>query len=205
MENLLQIVGEFVSLIYMREEGRITKTCKRYNISGQAHGLTFSCFHNQKFLSRPRTCQWLVMSILRAKEKHNFSLWAYVFMPDHVHLLIFPRNKEYSISKILQSIKQPVSSKAIAYLKENAPSALKKLSTGQKSRPYRFWQKGGGYDRNMTKVDTLIDSLRYIHLNPVRKKLVESPNGWYYSSAAQWDGLDAGPLPIDKSDWPAFI
>jgi len=125
-------------------------------------------------------------------------------MPDHVHLLIFPRNKDYSISKILQSIKQPVSAKAIAYLKEHAPASLKKLSTGQKSRPYLFWQKGGGYDRNMTEVDTLIESVRYIHLNPVKKKLVEKPNDWYYSSAVQWDGLDAGPLPIDKSDWPAF-
>ena len=126
-------------------------------------------------------------------------------MPNHVHLVIFPKDEGYSISKILQSIKQPVSTKALAYLKQNNSALLEKLATNDKSRPYRFWQKGGGYDRNMRKVDTLIEAVRYIHNNPVRKGLAEKPNDWYYSSASQWDGFETGPITIDKHDWPAFV
>ncbi|OHB61113.1 MAG: hypothetical protein A2167_08085 [Planctomycetes bacterium RBG_13_46_10] len=74
----------------MQEDRFIKKKCKRYNISGHAHELTFSCYRNQKFLLSDRTCQWLIESIEKAKVKHNFSLWAFVFMPDHVHLLIKP-------------------------------------------------------------------------------------------------------------------
>ncbi len=79
----------------------ITKKCKRYNNPGHAHELTFSCYRNQKFLLSERVCKWLIESIEKAREKNKFSLWAYVFMPDHVHLLIQPTIEQYNISNIL--------------------------------------------------------------------------------------------------------
>jgi len=124
--------------------------------------------------------------------------------PDHVHLLIRPRKRDYSVSSILQSIKQPVAAKARAYLKRENPSGLKHLATGQQDRKYHFWQKGGGYDRNITRTDTLIEAVKYMHLNPVRKGLVDVPEQMYYSSAAAWASVADGPLPIDRNDWPIF-
>jgi hypothetical protein len=38
------------------------KKCRRYNNPRDAHFLTFSCFRRQPFLSRHRTCRWLVDS-----------------------------------------------------------------------------------------------------------------------------------------------
>ena len=59
------------------------KTCKRYDIPGDAHALTFSCFHGQPFLSKDRTRTWLVEALDRARSKHSFHIWAYVIMPEH--------------------------------------------------------------------------------------------------------------------------
>jgi len=183
--------------------GRIyTKQCHRYNVEGHAHELTFSCCHNKAFLTAERVCKYLVDSIASSRKKHQFDLWAYVFMPNHVHLLIYPRTAEYSISSILLSIKQPVSRRAMFYLKNHNPNGLKHLETRQTHRPYQFWQKGGGYDRNMTKVRTVIDSVRYLHNNPVRKGLVKSADEWHYSSAADWQGSIQGPIPIDFDSFP---
>ncbi|MHC4642296.1 MAG: REP-associated tyrosine transposase [Planctomycetota bacterium] len=188
----------------METEHFIRKTCKRYNIPKHAHELTFSCYGNQKFLLSDRICQWLIESVERAREKHNFSLWAFVFMPDHVHLLIKPMDEEYSISNILKDIKTDTARKAVKYLKENKPSELSKLNTAQRYRKYRFWQKGGGYDRDIIKESTLIDSVEYIHNNPLRKSLVDEPGKWYYSSYNCWmNGVDE-PLRIDKETWPLF-
>ena len=181
-----------------------TKRCHRYNVAGNAHELTFSCHDNRPFLLAERTCKYLVDSIITSREKYEFDLWAYVFMPSHVHLLICPKRAKYSISDILLSIKQPVSRKAVTYLKKNNPDGLKYLATSQIYRPYRFWQKGGGYDRNITKVKTIIDSVHYLHNNPVRKELVESAEQWYYSSAADWQGVRQGPIPIDFDSFPAI-
>ena len=179
-----------------------TKRCHRYNFAGHAHELTFSCYQNRAFLSAERVCKYLVDSIISSREKHQFDLWAYVFMPDHVHLLICPKGPQYSISDILLSIKQPMSRKAINYLKKSNPAGLKCLATSQQYRPYRFWQKGGGYDRNITKVKTIIDSAHYIHNNPVRKRLVKTADEWYYSSAADWQDIRQGPIPIDFDSFP---
>ncbi len=126
-------------------------------------------------------------------------------MPDHVHLLIRPRRDQYSISEILQAIKQPVAVKAITWLRKNNPQGLRLLETDQAHRQYRFWRKGGGYDRNITRTDSLTEVVRYIHANPLRKGLAETPEQWYYSSAAEWSGLREGPLRIDKDDWPVFV
>ncbi|NLX99777.1 MAG: hypothetical protein GXY83_27080 [Rhodopirellula sp.] len=48
-----------------------------------------------------------------AREKHGFDLWAWVVMPEHVHLLIYPKLPGYRIDKILASIKRPVARNAI--------------------------------------------------------------------------------------------
>jgi len=180
-----------------------TKRCRRHNATGHAHELTFSCYDNQPFLAQARFCGYLVESIVSSREKHQFDIWAYVFMPNHVHLLVCPREPEYSISNILLSIKQPVARKAANYIRSSDPDSLKFMATSQAYRPYRFWQKGGGYDRNMTKTQTIIELVRYIHNNPVRKGLVETPDQWYYSSAANWQNIRQGPIPIDFDSFPS--
>jgi len=182
---------------------RYTKRCERWNRAGHAHELTFSCYGGHPFLARERTCCWLVDSINNARSKHEFGLWAYVFMPNHVHLILCPRKEDYSISSILLSIKQPVARKAIGYLRIHNPAGLRLLATGQPAKPYQFWQKGGGYDRNLVSVKILIEAVRYIHNNPVRKGFVETPDQWHYSSAADWDGTRPGPIPIDHDSFPA--
>ena len=185
----------------MVEKEKHRKRCQRYNIPGHAHELTFSCYRGQKFLSRQRVCDYLVQAILAAREKHSFSLWAYVFMPEHVNLLICPNRQNYSISGILQGIKQPVGRRCIMYLRQHNPIGLKWLETGQNDRPYRFWQDGGGYDRNITKDKTLVKVVDYLHRNPVRRGLVASEYEWRWSSIHLWKGED-GPLPVDFDSWP---
>ena len=41
------------------------KTCKRYDIAGHAHELTFTCFHGFKLLSKDRTRRWLIEAVDR--------------------------------------------------------------------------------------------------------------------------------------------
>jgi putative transposase len=60
------------------------------------------------------------------------------------------------------------------------------LAKGKKGgEVFRFWQPGGGYDRNITDKDTLVRMIDYIHENPVRKGLVTDPLDWKWSSLSQ--------------------
>lgn len=171
---------------------------RNYNEPGHAHELTFSCFRGFQFLKAERTCEWLHDAIIAARKTHAFDLWAFVFMPEHVHLIVHPRQPVYEIELILQSIKEPVGRKVVDYLREYAPEWLPRIAVtkGDRTR-YHFWQKGGGYDRNVIEPHTLLSMIDYIHMNPVRRGLVERAMDWQWSSAAYWQAGGSSPILLD--------
>jgi hypothetical protein len=70
---------------------------------------------------------------------------------------------------------------------------------------YRFWQRDGGYDRNVVEPDTAFQETEYIHNNPVRRGLSAKPEDWIWSSAADFAGVRAGPLRIDRESLPVIV
>src|SRR5262249_2061581 len=145
------------------------------------------------------TCQWLVESILEARQELRFDLWAYVFMPEHVHLIVHPRGVPSNVAAILKAIKGPVGSRAMSFLEEHSPECLPVLTRrrGQKTERL-FWMSGGGYDRNVIEPATLMVMVEYVHRNPVRRGLVERPEDWRWSSAAWYLGAGESPLVPDR-------
>jgi len=172
---------------------------RNYNIPGQAHELTFCCYQRFKFLKAERTCNWLADSINAARHDLEFDLWAYVFMPDHVHLIIYPRARIYDIAVIRTAIKKPISKVALSWLRENDPQWIPRLTRNRGRRiETHFWQSGGGYDRNIESREALLMMIDYIHLNPVRKGYADRPEEWKWSSAGHFLGLSKSSLDVDS-------
>ena len=178
------------------------KRIRHFDVPHHAHELTFSCYHQLPLLNNDRTRSWLAAAVHRARETHYFHVWAYVFMPEHVHLLLWPTQPSYSTGRILQAIKQPVARRELNYRRAHGPAALERLAKGQQHAPHRFWQDGSGYDRNVTSVETLQSMVDYIHNNPVRRRLVGGPGDWQWSSFRAWTGAGDGPLAIDLESFP---
>src|SRR5262249_32759589 len=101
-------------------DGTIRKLRRSFNDIGHAHELTFPCYQGLPLLSKDRSRQWVVEALVSARQKHRLELWAYVIMPEHLHVLMLPRG-EYEMEDILKSIKLSISKKAIAYLRGNWP------------------------------------------------------------------------------------
>jgi putative transposase len=182
------------------------RSMRRPNVNepGHAHELTFSCFHGFAFLKAERTCQWLAEAIDEARLKHDFALWAYVFMPEHVHVLIFPKRPQYDIAVTRKAIKEPVGRKALKYLRAEAPEWLPRLEVKRGTQiEHCFWQAGGGYDRNAFEPETLLAMIEYIHANPVRRGLVERPELWKWSSSGWYEGKN--PLRPDPIDFGGLL
>jgi putative transposase len=185
---------------------RIRKRVRHYNEPGHAHFLTCSCFHRLPLLSKDRSRQWCVDALADARTKHAFDLWAWVIMPEHIHVLLYPRHPVYDMAKIVWSIRQPVGVNAIRYLRQHAPEYLERLTVRNRTRTYRrFWQAGPGMDCNITDIRGVHQVIDYIHMNPVRRGLVERPEDWPWSSARDWLGLPGCPLPVDKTIPPMLI
>jgi putative transposase len=177
------------------------KRCRRFHEPGQAHELTFSCYHRLPLLGREQTCRWLAAAINQARTELGFHLWAYVFMPEHVHLLLWPGAAPFDTSTVLWKIKQPVARRAIAFIRRVNDAWLEKLTIhrGDGKLEWRFWQVGGGYDRNLWEPLTAYRVVAYFHENPVRRGLVSRPEEWQWSSARWYAGIRPVPLEIDPT------
>jgi putative transposase len=180
------------------------KTCKAIDEPGHAHALTFSCYCRQRFLSGDRSRLWAVEAIRRACDEHQFHLWAYVVMPEHVHLLVWPTKPRYSTSAFLKSLKQSVTARAVSFVRRHAPAFLERMTDRQPNGKIaiRFWQRGRGYDRNLWEPRPIWETVDYIHANPVRRGLCQRPEDWPWSSAAYYLGGQTGYLEIDHGSLP---
>jgi|SRR5581483_1945468 len=177
----------------------VEKRRRRYSEPGQPRELTFSCYRRYAFFSRERTCAWFCQALEAARAKFGFQIWAYVVMPDHIHLLVYPGEAATEMSRFLQAVKQPVARQALEYLAAHAPPWLARLTVREGARVrHRFWQPGGGYDRNITSSASLRAMIDYIHANPVRRGLVANILDWEWSSARWYAGIR--PVKIEMDD-----
>lgn len=146
----------------------------------------------------------MVEAIDRARTRHGFHLWAYVVMPEHVHVLLCPTTAEYSISGILTTMKKSVSMRALEFVEKHSPAFLGQMEDRQPNGKvsHRFWQRGGGYDRNLTEPKSVWAEIAYIHANPVRRGLCERPVEWLWSSAIEMESPGTGSLRLDRETIP---
>jgi putative transposase len=191
-------------------DGTIRHLRRSKNHPRHAHELTFSCVGSLPLLNRDPVKQFVIDALDRARARHNFSLWAYVIMPNHVHLLLMPRAAEYRISVILKAIKQPVAFRALECCRArkleaatSGPRARQgwqgqpEVALGRQTIERRFWQPGGGYDCDIISLRALHSAIDYIHLNPVRAELVKNPTDWEWSSARWYAGEAEVKLKMD--------
>ena len=127
------------------------------------------------------TCQ----AMDEARVSCGLLLFAYVIMPDHLHLLTdSPRPP----SEVLRYVKGTIAHRVIEYLKEKGyEGSLRKLRHAEWKRQHRYslW----GHESNVFSVfseSVLAQKANYIHLNPVRGSLVERAIDYRWSSARCW-------------------
>jgi putative transposase len=167
------------------------KLVKHFHEPGDLHELTFSCFKRRPLLTNDSWRQELAHCIDAAGNEYEIQLAAFVFMPEHVHLLVVPTTNDPAIDLYLACIKQPFSKWVKQQLLDLKSSLIKQLTVEERPGKtcFRFWQEGPGYDRNLTTPSAIGAAIDYIHMNPVRRDLAKRATDWTWSSAS-WYLLD---------------
>ena len=183
----------------MRASKPYRKTVKHCEERSHARELTFSCYRQMPLLTNDVWREMLARAINRALENHDWRLTAFVFMPEHVHLLIFPVSiSATDVDAVLKAIKRPYSFRIKQILVANGSPLLGRLTVRQ--RPgidtFRYWQEGPGYDRNLYSPKAVASSIDYMHENPVRRRLCQRATDWRWSSA-RWYASDGKEIDDD--------
>lgn len=186
---------------------RIRKRLKRREVDGGLRFITFSCQGRLPLLSNPRIADVFAGALSFARAKHGFRLIAWVIMPEHVHMIVVPPESA-AFGPILAGIKLRVAKQVIARWTANRARILARLDVGGGS--LRFWQKGGGFDRNIRDIAELCREIRYTHRNPVERGLIRRADEWRWSSVRWWMGcrdqeVECDLPPGDETMWKQWM
>lgn len=121
------------------------------------------------------------------------SVWSWVLMPNHVHLILAPRNED-ALRAALSKVHRAHAGRIHA----------------RERRTGHFWQ--GRFGCVAMDEAHLLAALRYVVLNPVRARLVAQARDWRWSSVhallnpASGDGItDTGPVLERVPDYSALL
>jgi len=127
-----------------------------WQLEGSTYFVTFSLADG--VLSKEE--RELVLQHLKNGDPKFYKLWAVTVMPDHVHILIKPK-EGINLSRIMKGIK-------------GVSARMLNQSRGSKGR---VWQNES-MDRIIRDEDEFNQKLNYMYMNSVNKELVADPGRW---------------------------
>jgi putative transposase len=166
---------------------------RRVDAVGHVRFLTFSCYRRLPLLDHDAIRILFLERLQVVTREYDVRLLAWVIMPEHVHLLLFPEGPP-RMAQFVHALKRPVAEAVLRRWKELDAPILQKLSH---AGGYRYWQAGGGYDRNLFNEAAVLEKANYIHENPVRRNLARVATDYPWSSARWYAGLRDAKLPCD--------
>ena len=127
------------------------------------------CTDSRKTLFERRELVEVLLGVLReACSAHRFTIVAYCFMPDHLHLLVQAGAKECDLPLFVKTFKG------------------RAAAAGRLLGIRRLWQKGY-YDHVIRNLESGNEIAWYIFLNPVRAGLAGSVWEWPHSGSFVFD------------------
>ncbi len=177
----------------------MTQGLRRYYAGRQhLHFITASCYQRRALLGTAARRDLFLRILEEVRLRYRFVVVGYVVMPEHIHLLIGPPGKG-DPSKVMQVLKQRVARRLLRT--RRTPDAQSTLFDSGITTDH-FWQRRF-YDFNVFSQRKLGEKLRYMHRNPVTRRLVNTPELWPWSSFRAYAFGEAGVVKLN--DWPTNL
>ncbi|MCL5244250.1 transposase [Cellulophaga sp. 20_2_10] len=174
----------------------------KFNNPTAAYFVSFATVYWIDVFTRQTYFNVLEESINYYRKEKGMEVFAYCFMPSHIHLIF--RSNEEDPSGLLRDFKGYTARKLIKTIQDNPQESRKEwllwmLERAGKNKSnvskMQFWQQHNKpIELWSTKV--IQQKIDYIHNNPVESGFVTSPVDWKYSSARNYQD-DQTILNID--------
>ena len=159
---------------YALRKGRVSMQNWAYTITKCVYA------RNTTLLIQPEISDILINAFIWCREHERIRMGGFVIMPDHYHIILALR-KDCTLSSIMATIDRFTARKINSYLSQ--------LTVAPTLRKGQFWERGY-YDHAHHSAKDFIKQLEYIHNNPVRKRFVDTPEEWQFSTAnPKWSYL----------------
>ncbi len=142
--------------------------------------------------------EMLIDNLAKSRRLFGFKLFGYIIMPEHWHILAyfalgkdclaFTRDyKRFTAMEIIAILTKTNDIQSIRHFEDMADDRARHAVWKEQARVIPI----AGMDRIKSKLD-------YIHNNPVKRGLVNSPNEYLYSSASYYMGAGKSKIELDN-------
>jgi hypothetical protein len=138
-----------------------------------------------------------VESLGFCQREEGLRLYVWVFSDNHFHALV----SSEQLPRVMADLKKFTAGKLIALLEAERRTWLLDLLAAcrakhKTSSTYQLWQEGC-HPQAIYSDEVMLQKIHYVHLIPVRRGWVASPEHWRYSSAHEFL---PGALPLLRCD-----
>ncbi len=144
---------------------------------------TTTCHEWQYLLTIGNAMQILAKSLNFCLNKYHVSALGYVFMPNHIHLILYFSEGSKRID-FMRDFKKFTSTKIRQEIEAHQPEKLANLVYQKDNQIFKVWQDR--FDElYLASRELLVIKLNYIHANPLQDhwNLAKRPENYFYSSA----------------------
>ena len=155
--------------------------------------------HNRlPLFTRPAYIIPLFDSLHFYRSRYHFRLHGYVFMPDHLHLLIQPQQPA-DVDAIMRDYKGFTARRIVhqAQAEEDA-NLLAQLSDRSSRSEHQVWQ-ASFWEQDVFSHEYMREKLVYLHRNPIRAGLVQNPEDYPYSSYRSYQTGEQWFIEVDQN------
>jgi putative transposase len=166
--------------------------------------ITTSTYRRRRLFRYQRFCGTFVETLRQLRQETGFLLIGWVLMPEHFHLLIRPQPAGGTV-RFMQELKKRSAQQIIAALDRNRhPPRCRGMLARPRLPPtvhsdsyHRVWQRRY-VPFNVFTEKKHREKLDYMHSNPVKRRLVSSPDQWPWSSFRFYYRNEASVLTMDR-------
>jgi putative transposase len=142
---------------------------KNFDYKGYHRYFVTICTHERNPIFKNDVMVRQLIKVLKDTSKtFGFKVWAYCFMPDHLHLLIEGESPDSDLKRFISSYKQYTG----YYYKNHVAQGFSPAQTPAQRKNSKLWQPSY-YDHVLRKDEDILNVTRYIVNNPVRKAFVK--------------------------------
>ena len=146
--------------------------------------VTTTCFNWYPLLQMESCKQIVSNSINFLNNKYDAATLAYVIMPNHLHLIIYFKQRN-QLSNWMRDLKKFTSVMIRQQIEQSGDLVLLvKIRTPEKKQVFKVWQDRFD-DLHLVNKKVVEQKLEYIHTNPLQEhwNLASKPEDWIHSSA----------------------
>ena len=147
----------------------------------KAYSVTITTYRRTPWFGDVAVAEYCAGALKEAADQESFRVYAYCFMPDHLHLLV-GADADANLVRFVKNFKQ-----STGWWFHN-----RHLAGSLKASPTSLWHKSY-HDHVVRSEEDLLQVAKYIVGNPVRAGLVESAQDHPFSGSLVW-GQDVFPM-----------